>query len=271
MAVVGNLAFSLGTLIPLGNRALNDNNPVNQNSKGALGFMIDQSGLKMYRYIQNRISAATAMAVGSLASCVGTGTGGAFTNVGSPVGTSTTNLTCSTLTTANIHVGSLMYVEVTTSNVAPQGESSPVVTQTTTSVTVDPKYPFSASLPASGMTVQLIGTYNAHASAAGDLAYAVRGVVVGSDGIDAANYGWAQSWGYTPQAILSAAGILTGSLIAGTANLTPITGGVISPRAILGFTPNIVTTASVITGPVVMTLDFGIFPGHVTTTGVFSF
>ena len=271
-------AFTLGGLIPLGNSDINANDPVvsgstmnmGKNRGGQLGFMIDQSGLKMFRYVQNRKTSG-AYTQGDLVSRVGGATG--VTAVSSPVASTTTRITSSSTLTANQHIGALLYIKSVTSNAAPQGETAPIVSHGTTNaaITIDSKYPFSASGVGATITADILGTYNTIASAANDTVASVMGVVVGSDGIDNGNFGWAQSWGFTPLATYSGAVTVNASLKAGAGVLVTVvaSGAKIDPPLMVGYAPLVVTAAAT-KSPAWMTLDFGVGFFN-TTAGLFSF
>lgn len=253
------MAINLAGIVPVGHEDLNSDSSTQRAKPGSYAFMLDGFGPRIFRYGQNR--STSTLGLGSLASRVGDNNGATSAGtLASPF--ATTHVGTSGLT-ANKHVGSIFYVtdDAGAAGAAPEGESTIVAANTATLINFDRSMPLSTALAASD-TASMLGTYNIEASASGDLTWVVFGVVLGSSGIAAANYGWAQSWGMCPNAIATTAAVTVNKpLIAGTG--TVVSGGATSAfNTVIGYAP--IGAAADLADPfktlVFMTLDFGFVP-----------
>lgn len=233
---------------------------------GSMFFANDAFGLRLYMLVQNRHTAAVVK--GALMSAVGdtngmtqiTTSGGAAANT--KVKATTTGLT------ANVHQGGGIYIQncTTSAGAAPEGEDSVVASNSATEVFVDPRNAFSAVI-ASGDTVNLHGIANGELAAAGDLAYAVLGVVVGKDGISAGNFGFVSRMGYTPNTLVKAATGLTQNqaVIADAGRVAPASAS--ATNLLLGTAPNVVVSDIVSDKTtIVLALGLGFSPGTAAGT-----
>jgi hypothetical protein len=101
--------------------------------------------------------------------------------------------------TTNQHVGAIALIGgLAASTAAVAGETSIVVSNTSASVLIDSRHPFSAA-PSAALELQLISTYNTELSASGDTNQTVRGVAIGQNGISTGNFGFVQSVGFCPR------------------------------------------------------------------------
>lgn len=116
----------------------------------------------------------------------------------------TTTITTSGLT-ADIHVGGLLNCldDAGGAGAAPEGETGVIVANTATLVTIDTNDAFSVS-PAVNDDFVIIKPWAVTTSAAGDFAYAVKGVAMADQ--TQYYYGWVQFYGINPYVRAVAAG-----------------------------------------------------------------
>ncbi len=262
-------AFSFAGLSPVSIGDLDSDN-VNPKgfTRGGIFFANTPFGPRLVQYVQNR--SGSAVVQGALLSSLGDTDGKTqITTSGGASANTKTKATTSGLT-ADAHVGGGIYVLncTTGAGAAPEGEESLVVANTATVVNVDPNLPFSAVI-ASGDTINLCGFYNGEASAIGDLASVVLGVVTGKNGISAGNYGWVTKQGRCPNALIKAATALTqnDALVADAGRLGPAVGGAQGANLHCGYAPHVVNSDIVSDKTtVVLTLGFGFSPGTLDAT-----
>jgi len=206
------------------------------NSPSAKGFaagqpmwMYDSYGLRMFTLVQNRSSGAVSFTRGMVTARCGGNTG--ISIVTASTGTVTQIAHASAALVTNQFVGSICYLASTgsTAVATPEGESSIVVSNTSSAVNMDPTYPFSTT-PGAGLLAQLISTYNVEAASTGDLNNVVMGAVIAQNGFTTGNFGFVQSYGpcqrvskdvATSNSVfatgsMTLVGTATGSLIAAT-------------------------------------------------------
>ena len=258
------MALNLAGIVPVGHRDLNADDNVLQHKGGTYAFMVDAFGIRLFRYGQNR---STAMNVGVLASRVGDNNGA--TSAGTLVAPFNLTSVGTSSLTADKHNGSVFYVtdDAGAAGAAPEGETSIVVKNTATLITLDPGMPLSTILATSD-TASMLGTYNIEACASGDLTWVMFGIVMAKDGLSAANAGWCQSWGLCPNAIADTAAVtIAEPLVAGTGTIITNTSST-AANTIAGFAP--IGAAADLASPfktlVFLTLDFGILPGPAAIT-----
>lgn len=265
-ALADGNAFGFSGLASVSFRDLhaNDLNPRGY-TPGGIFFANHPAGPKLVQYIQNR--SGSAYVQGALVSSLGDNDGKTQITSSGAAGVNTTSWYTTSGLTANAHVGGLSYVvnSLAAAGAAPEGEESIVAANTATVVNLDPNLPYSATVT-SGDTIDLCGTYNSEAAAAGDLASVVLGVTVGKNGIDNGNYGWVCKQGHCANALIKASTALTqnDALIADTGRLGPAAGGSAAANLQVGYAPHVVNSDIVSDKTaVVLTLGFGFSPGTV--------
>lgn len=187
----GDYVLNLAHLTGLSMADINSDTATPQARGGTLAFVVDAFGYKVLKYCYFVAAAAQ----GDLASRAG-GVNGTVV-ITNQTGTSATSVTTTGLT-ANAHRGAIIYVhdDAGGAGAAPEGEVSICTTNTTTVITLDPDMPFSVAL-ANGDDVTSISTWAVEDSADGDLSVTVQGVVLGSAGVTASQYGWLMMEGMT--------------------------------------------------------------------------
>jgi hypothetical protein len=225
-----DLFLHMGHILPMGSADLrSDDAPDGKGQgkyrKGQLGYVMDDYGLRIFRYLRNMKGAAALQ--GGLYSRV------ADVNVtlGATSGSTTTVIKKAASWTANTLVGR-MYVHLgnaTTPGAAPEGETSIVVANDANSVTLDAARPLSAAPSVGADTTRVISLFDYGASATGDLASGagtnnvstpnVMGIAM--IGVTNGNWGVLQTYGTCPDAkVQPSTAIGIGPLVAHTEQLT---------------------------------------------------
>ena len=257
--------YNFANLTPIGIGDVNQDSPNARGySPGAFSFMFSPFGCKVFQYVQNR---GSAFLQGALVSAVGDNDGKTQITTSGGAGVNSKILMTTSGLTANAHQGAIAHVvnSLIGAGTPPEGEESLVSGNNATQVFIDPYLPFSATIT-SGDTVDLVGTYNSEAAAAGDIAAVVQGVVVTKVGVTAGNFGWVQKQGRCPNALIKAATALTqnDALIADAGRLGPAVGGTAAANLHCGYSPHVMNSDSVSDKTsVFLTLGFGFNPGTV--------
>ncbi len=204
----GDYFLSMGHILPTGERDVNANDQVAKARPGAITLVQDAHGFRVLKYVK----ALATVTRGSLVSKPGATDG--IEEVDDITAGSTTSATTSGRT-ASDDVGKLCecYDNADSAGAAPEGEHSVIVANSATVLSMDQNLPFTVALAVND-DLALIGTYQAEASADGDFAHAVHGVVVGADGITDNYYGWVQIEGITKAKLKSEAMTKNGGLVA---------------------------------------------------------
>jgi hypothetical protein len=254
------LTTGLKGIVPVGHSDVHaDHIATNrQHAGGTYSFMLDGYGPRLFRYGQNRSGSNTAQ--GELAARYGTNAGTAVNDVTSG---STTDFGQADGWVSGIHEGAIALVDddAGAAGAAPEGETSIVISNTTTTVTCDPDLPFSAAV-ATGDDVTLLGTWGTQDSAAADISFSVYGIVMATDGLADFYFGWYQSWGMTPGVRYTTAAITANAALkAGTASMIDAAAGD-NAQLFVGYAPLAADSglASPFRHLAFMTLDFGNIP-----------
>lgn len=196
MASDKDLFLNLGHLHGLGMSDLNRDDVTPYHRPGTIAWIVDAFGARIVKYV--KILQSGGMAKGELCAYASDGANVRSTSISNITSGTTTSFVTTGLT-ADRHNGMISYVldDAGAAGAAPEGESSIVVKNTATLVTLDSHYPYSAALAVND-DIELIATWQAEDSADGDEAYTCMGIVVAKDGISANNYGWVQVEGVTP-------------------------------------------------------------------------
>ena len=204
----GDYFLNLGHLTGLGMSDVNGDDATPRMRAGTIAIVTDALGPRILKYVK----ALATHARGDLTSKPG-GTQG-IEEVDDITAGSTTSAT-KTGRTANDDAGKICscYDNADSAGAAPEGEFSVIAGNTASVMTMEADLPFSVALAVDD-DITLIGTYQAEASADGDYAHAVQGVVVGSAGITDNNYGWVQVDGITKAKLKSEALTFGGGLVA---------------------------------------------------------
>lgn len=155
-------------------------------------------GMRLFTLIQNR---GTDFARGMVISSVGDTNG--ITIVTASTSTTTSVVHSLAALTTNQHVGALVYPGGNAATAATESEMGVIVSNSSTTLNLDSRYPFSAALVASQF-VNVIGTYNAEVAVgqnSADTQTTILGVVIGQNGIDTGNFGFVQSIGKCPRVL----------------------------------------------------------------------
>jgi hypothetical protein len=231
------LFLHVGHILPMGYADLTADDPdplpngvigSRKYAKGQLGFVRDDFGVRIFRYMHNKQGSATTAGVPYVRAAEVTSTAGS--------GSTTTVLKKTSGFTANALIGRLLYFKTNsvTPGAAPEGEVAPIVANDANSVTVDENYPFSAAAN-SGDTYEIHSIYDFIVTAGGENAVDVFGLSVSpiSDG----NWGVVQQYGYCPGAVVSAAAIAKGATVVTTSTPGVGNGAASASKLWVGWAP----------------------------------
>ena len=198
---MADLFLHLGNMIPVGNEDLNADHLNPKHKLGQLSFQVDAYGFRVFEYCRNM--SGSAVAQGELQKRIADAT---IANITS--GTTTSAVT--TGLTAGAYVGRICYVDdnADSAGAAPEGESAPIVANSTTVIQTDPGRPFSAALAVND-DLRIVSFNHLNDAADGDLAAAVKGVAVGKNGVSSNYYGWWQRYGSCPDVLHKASAAVT--------------------------------------------------------------
>lgn len=159
-------------------------------------WMHDAFGLRLFVYIQNRDTAG-AFTRGMITSRMG-GNNGTTAVTASTATTTSISFAAAALTT-NQHVGAIALIGgLAASTAATEGEASIVVSNSSSQINMDGRFPYSAA-PVASQVANLIGTYNVHRSVSADTNTTTQGVVIARNGISTGNFGFVQGIGFCPR------------------------------------------------------------------------
>ena len=192
---MANSYLNVGHLIPAVGPELNANDLTPSAPVGAVSMVRDAFGLKILVYGRNQ--SGSAQTQGELAKKV------ADVTVSNITSGTTTSFTKAASLTADIHVGRILHVDDNddSAGAAPEGECSPIVSNTAAVATVDSNYPFSVALAANDDIRSFTPGWHMTDAADGDLAKECTGVVMASGGLTDGYYGWYQNYGYNPKVL----------------------------------------------------------------------
>ena len=190
MATNNDLVLNIGSITGLGMREINGDDVNPYARPGTIAIIVDAFGPRVLKYCRNVNGSAIPM--GELHSYASDTQNERTTSVANITSGTTTSAVTSGLT-ANRHDGMICYVldDAGAAGAAPEGEASIVADNTTTAITLEADYPYSAALAAND-DLELVSTYQVEDSADGDEAWTVAGVALGRYGIANLNYGWYQ-------------------------------------------------------------------------------
>mgnify|MGYP001606328407 CR=1 FL=1 len=270
--------FHLGYLIPVGKQDLEADDLKQQAKPGSYGFMIDDFGPKLFRYMQNRNEAAATL--GTVMSRVGDLNGGL--QVSASVGTTTSMTNSGSLGvtnsvtggagfTSSAQIGSWLYVRSNTDSAgaAPEREIGVVAANTSVRVSLDSGRPFSTPIAVSDV-LDVFGNWNVRGAFVNDTAFTAFGFVVGQNGVTDNNFGWAQTWGLVNSARFTSAStqvafpLVISSLSGQCKQATAGT----AANLCIGYSPMIIAALAAATptgAPAFVQLDFGM--NLMTATG----
>lgn len=196
MASDKDLYLNLGHLSGLGMSDLNRDDSTPYMRPGTIAWVTDAFGPRLVKYV--KILQSGGMAKGELCAYASDGANVKSTTITNITSGTTTSFVTSSLT-ADRHNGMLSFVldDAGGAGAAPEGETSIVAKNTATLVTLEPDYPYSASLAVND-DIELIATHQMEDAADGDEAWTCGGIVLAKDGISANGYGWIQLEGVTP-------------------------------------------------------------------------
>lgn len=202
MAQSLNLFVNAQSLLGIGESALNADDLTAAQAPGRIAFVVDAFGFRVFRY--SRTQQSGGQSKGELSARVAdvTGTVTAATGELNDV----THLADTTNFTADNEVGKLCVITDDNggAGAAPEGEVTIVTANTTTQLTLDNSYPFSAAPAVSDTYTDM--ALNLHDdSADGDLAIDVTGLVMADRTAD--YWGWQQIYGMNPGAIYTTAAV----------------------------------------------------------------
>lgn len=216
MATNADLVFRLSSITGLGMREINGDDADPYARPGTIAIVVDAFGPRILKYCRNVNGSAITM--GELHSYASDAQNIRTTSI-SNITSGTTTSAVTTGLTADRHDGMICYVldDAGGAGAAPEGEASIVANNTTTAITLEADYPYSAALAAND-DLMLVSTYQVEDSVDGDEAFTVAGVAVGNAGITNLSYGWYQVEGVV-NADASAATIATGDPVVAGANV----------------------------------------------------
>lgn len=193
MATDKDLFLNLGHLSGLGMSDLNRDDSIPYMRPGTIAFVTDAFGPRIVKYV--KVLQSGGVAKGEVQAYCSDGANVRSTTITNITSGTTTSFVTSSLT-ADRHNGMISWVldNADAAGTAPEGESSIVVKNTATVVTLDSHYPYSTALAVND-DLELIATYQVEDCADGDEAWTVVGVCLAKDGISANNYGWLQMEG----------------------------------------------------------------------------
>lgn len=216
MATNNDLVLNVGSITGLGMREINGDDATPQNRPGTITIVVDAFGPRVLKYCRN-VNGST-ITMGELHSYASSAANVRTTSVAN-ITSGTTTSAVTTGLTANRHDGMICYVldDAGAAGAAPEGEASIVADNTTTTITMEADYPFSAALAAND-DLMLVSNYQVEDSVDGDEAWTVVGVALGRYGVQNLNYGWYQVEGPV-NADASAATITSGDPVVAGANV----------------------------------------------------
>lgn len=201
--MANDLFVNLASLIPIAVRDLNASDKDPQHPLGQLAYARDSYGFRLFQYCRNMTGGATL--AGELQKRVADATTSNITS-----GTTTSYTKTAAGYTVGAFKGRLLYIDDNddSAGAAPEGESSPIVNNSATVVSVDPQRPFTVALAAND-DVRIISFDHLSDAADGDLASKVIGVDVAKDGHADNEYGWWQKYGVCPDVLHKASSAVT--------------------------------------------------------------
>lgn len=216
-----NQFLNLGHITAVGHRDLNTDDQDPKMHPGMTSYVVDAFGPRVFMYGRNTSGAA--QAIGALVSRL------ADVAVNNITSGTTVSATKAASWTADKMVGCLLQVvdNDDSAGAAPEGEVGVIVSNSAGVVNVDPNRPFTVALAANDDVKTISPGWHWQASAAGDKAQEVKGVVVAKGGVSSLYYGWTQVYGIVPTANLKAATGFTdrAAIIADTSAVGPDGGG----------------------------------------------
>lgn len=198
---MADLFLHMGNMIPVGNEDLNADHLNAKHKLGQLSFQIDAYGFRVFEYCRNM--SGSAIAQGELQKRIADAT---IANITSGTTTSATKSGF----TAGAYAGRILYVDDNddSAGAAPEGESSPIVSNSATVIQVDAGRPFTVALAAND-DLRVVSFNHLNDAADGDLASKVKGVAVGKGGVSDNYYGWWQRYGLCPDVLHKATSAVT--------------------------------------------------------------
>lgn len=216
MSTSTSLVFNLASLTSHSMADINSDHAAPHARPGSLFFAVDAFGPRIFMYGRNRNGSAVTQ--GETMAYEADGQNVKTTTVSNITAGSTTSATTSSLT-ANDHDGKICFVldNADSAGAAPEAESGIVANNTATLITLEADYAMSTALAAND-DLELIANWQFEDAADGDENWTVAGVVMGADGITAAQYGWLQIEGpchvdVTTNAISEGDPVVTGANI----------------------------------------------------------
>lgn len=215
---MADLIGHLGHIIPMGYADVQADHVTPVYRKGQFGLVIDDFGVRIFRYLHNKAaSAANAVAGGLYSRAANVAIASIDT------GSTTTLIKKAAGFTADAQIGWMAYylTNNTTPGAAPEGETAIVTANTAGAATLDSGRPLSAT-PNAADAVTFLSLWDFIKSATGDLASNVFGVCVATAGITNGNWGLLQQYGLCPdvKCLSSAAQVAGKACIAQTEQVT---------------------------------------------------
>ena len=212
--MANDMVSKMSHLIPVGKANVNSDDLTPRHPVGTISFVNDGYGFRVMEYCRN--ISGSAIAKGELQKKSGNT---AISNILS--GSTTTVVT--TGLTANTMRGQILYIDDNddSAGAAPEGESGIIVSNTTTTITIDSGRPFTVA-PAVNDEARVVYSSALVDAADGDLSGNVRGVCLASGGVTNLQYGWWQRYGYCPDVIHKNSACVDGEpVVADTAQVGP--------------------------------------------------
>ena len=199
------LYLHVGYILPMGYAELLADDKDPKYSKGQIGFMRDDFGLRLFRYMHN--STASAVAKGDLQARAANTT---ITNITS--GTTTSITLTAAGWTADAFIGRLLICtdDAGAAGAAPEGEVGVIVANTATVITIDSGKPFTAA-PAANDDFTVYSIFDLKDAADGDLARDCVGIPM--QAVSTLYWGVWQIYGFCPDVIHTAAAVTAGDPI----------------------------------------------------------
>lgn len=230
-----------GHILPMGYSDLQaddapDAKNVGRYAKGQLGFVRDDFGLRIFRYLHNKLTVASkAGGLYSRAANISFTVLAASTRTALVAGAGTFGVVAS----GGDQAGRVVYYQTNsvTGGAAPEGETALVVNNTATQLNLDTSYALSAA-PNANDTAVVYSLYDFIAAAAGpDLAVNVFGLCVATNGIGSNNWGVIQMYGYCPNVLTKSNVTFTANapVVADVEQVGPL--GALATRFWIGFSP----------------------------------
>lgn len=242
------LFLHMGHVIPMGQSDLLADDAVPKYRKGQFSYVMDDYGLRIFRYLHNMKLSSGVWIKGGLYSR------SADVNVtlGATSGSTTTAIIKAAAWTANTLAGRI-YIHLTnatSAGAAPEGETALVVSNTAGQINLDTARPLSAAPSVGADTTRVFSIFDVAAAASGDLAAGgttvpnVMGIAMQT--VAATDWGVLQTYGMCPDALVKASTAIGPGPVAADAEQATVatTTTLVSYRLVIGWCPYAITASN---------------------------